>query len=100
MKLTEERVRYVAKLANLSLSEGEVAEMVHHLGGILDHMDRLAEIDTAGVEPMTQVLYEGADASDTLRPDVERESLTNELALANASTSGNGYFKVPKVMER
>lgn len=99
MKLTEQQVRYVARLANLNLTEPEVDRMVHDLGGILEHMDRLALIDTAGVEPMAQVLYE-AEETATLRPDVERAPLDNSIALANATAAGNGYFKVPKVIER
>ncbi len=43
MKLTEKEVRYVANLANLRLTGEEVARMVNDLGGILDHMDKLAE---------------------------------------------------------
>jgi aspartyl-tRNA(Asn)/glutamyl-tRNA(Gln) amidotransferase subunit C len=99
LKLTETEVRYVANLANLNLTEDEIARMVQDLGNILEHMDRLAGIDTEGVEPMSQVLYE-ADETSTLRPDVERAPLGNQLALANAAASGSGYFKVPKVIER
>ena len=99
MKLTETEVRYVANLANLNLTEEEIARMVHDLGSILEHMDRLTGIDTEGVEPMSQVLYE-TDETATLRPDVERAPLGNQLALANAPAAGSGYFKVPKVIER
>jgi aspartyl-tRNA(Asn)/glutamyl-tRNA(Gln) amidotransferase subunit C len=99
MRLTESQVRYVANLANLNLTEDEVTRMVHDLGGILEHMDRLAEIDTEGIEPMTQVLFEGEEGS-ALRADLEREPLGNELALANAPVSGGGCFKVPRVIER
>ena len=99
MKITETEVRYVANLANLNLTEPEIARMVHDLGSILEHMDRLAEIDTEGVEPMAQVLYD-ADETATLRPDAERAPLGNQLALANAPAAGNGYFKVPRVIER
>jgi aspartyl-tRNA(Asn)/glutamyl-tRNA(Gln) amidotransferase subunit C len=99
LKLTEKDVRYVANLANLSLTEEEVGRMVHDLGGILEQMDRLAEIDTKDVEPMAQVLYEAGETA-TLRPDVERAPLGNELAIANAPASGAGYFKVPLVIER
>jgi aspartyl-tRNA(Asn)/glutamyl-tRNA(Gln) amidotransferase subunit C len=97
--LTETDVRYVANLANLSLTQEEVARMVIDLGGILEQMDRLAEIDTEGVEPMTQVLFD-ADDTATLRPDVERAPLGSELAVANAAVTSGGYFKVPKVIER
>lgn len=99
MKLTEDEVRYVANLANLNLAPAEVSRMVHDLAGILEHMDQLAAIDTKGVAPMAQVLYD-AEETATLRPDVERTPLTNELALQNAASSGGGYFKVPKVIER
>lgn len=99
MKLTDKDVRYVANLANLHLSEEEIARMVHDLGSILEHMDRLSGIDTEGVAPMAQVLYE-ADETATLRPDVERAPLGSALALENAPVAGNGYFKVPRVIER
>ncbi len=99
MKITEKEVRYVARLANLELMPDEIDRMVHDLDSILEHMDRLAEIDTAGVEPMSQVLYD-AEETATLRPDMERAPLGNDAALANAPLPGNGYFKVPKVIER
>ncbi|MDE3197519.1 MAG: Asp-tRNA(Asn)/Glu-tRNA(Gln) amidotransferase subunit GatC [Acidobacteriota bacterium] len=99
MKLTEKEVRYVAGLANLNLTEDEIARMVYDLGGILEHMDHLAEIDTDGVEPMAQVLFE-ADETATLRPDVERAPIGSELAVASAPVTSGGYFKVPKVIER
>ena len=99
MKLTETDVRYVANLANLSLTPDEVARMVTDLGGILAQMDRLAEIDTEGVEPMSQVLFESDDTA-TLRPDVERAPLGSDVAAANAAVTSGGYFKVPRVIER
>ena len=99
MKLTDTDVRYVANLANLSLTEEEIGRMAHDLDGILAQMDRLAGIDTEGVAPMAQVLYEASDTA-TLRPDVERAPLGNELAVANAPVTAGGYYKVPKVIER
>lgn len=99
MKITEERVRYVAELASLALTEEEVARMVKDLDGILSHVDKLNELDTAGVEPMTQFLAEAGPLA-TLREDVEQPSLSNEAALANAPLPGAGYFRVPKVIER
>ena len=99
MKLTEDRVRYVADLANLKLSEEEVQKLAHDLGGILEHIDKLNELDTTNVEPMAQVLY-AAEEMATLRHDRERPPLGSEVALENAALSGGGYFKVPRVIER
>ena len=99
MKITEQEVRRVAELANLALSEEEIARMARDLDGILTHIDKLNELDTTGVEPMAQVLYE-AEETATLREDRERPPLGNAAALANAPLAGEGYFKVPKVIER
>ena len=99
MKITEKEVRYVAALANLELTDNEAARLQSDLDGILEHMDRLNEIDTTGVEPMAQVLFDAGDAS-ALREDVPVPPLGNEPALANAPERGAGYFKVPQVIER
>jgi aspartyl-tRNA(Asn)/glutamyl-tRNA(Gln) amidotransferase subunit C len=99
VKITEKEVRYVAGLANLNLTGEETARMQADLDGILEHMARLNEIDTTGVEPMSQVLFD-AEATATLRADVPVPPLGNQAALANAPQSGAGYFKVPKVIER
>jgi aspartyl-tRNA(Asn)/glutamyl-tRNA(Gln) amidotransferase subunit C len=99
VKITEKEVRYVAGLANLSLTQEEILKFAADLDDILTHMDKLNEIDTTGVEPMAQVLFESGETA-TLREDVERPSLENPVALANAPLSGGGYFKVPKVIER
>lgn len=99
MKITNEEVRRVAELASLALRDDEVERMARDLDNILSHIDKLNELDTTGVEPMAQVLFE-AEETATLREDRERPSLTNAEALANAPVSGGGYYKVPKVIER
>jgi aspartyl-tRNA(Asn)/glutamyl-tRNA(Gln) amidotransferase subunit C len=99
VKITEKEVRYVAGLANLNLTEEEVRKFQADLDEILQHVDKLNELDTASVEPMAQVLFEGEEA-ETLRADVPAPPLGNEAALANAPQAGAGYFKVPKVIER
>jgi len=99
VKITEREVRYVADLANLALTDDEVRKFQHDLDEILAHMDRLNEIQTSGVEPMTQVVYEAGETA-TLRPDRERPGIGSELALANAPLASHGYFKVPEVIKR
>lgn len=99
MKLTEQDVRAVADLANLALTDDEVARMCHDLDEILTHIDKLNELDTSGVEPMAQVLFDAGETA-TLREDRERPPVGTGAALANAPLSGAGYFKVPRVIER
>jgi aspartyl-tRNA(Asn)/glutamyl-tRNA(Gln) amidotransferase subunit C len=99
VKITEQEVRRVAELANLALTEDEIARMTQDMDGILTHIDKLSELDTSNVEPMAQVLYDAQDSA-TLREDVERKPLGNADALANAPVAGQGYFKVPRVIEK
>jgi aspartyl-tRNA(Asn)/glutamyl-tRNA(Gln) amidotransferase subunit C len=99
LKITEQEVRHVAGLANLDLSEGEIARMARELDEILTHVEKLSRLDTSGVEPMAQVLAE-TPAEGTLRADSPSATLSNEAALANAPQSAAGQFKVPKVIER
>jgi len=97
MKITEKEVRYVAALANLNLTDAEVAKFRTDLDGILEHIDKLNEVDVSNVAPMAQVLVE---QSDPLREDIPQTPLGSDAALANAPQRGPGYFKVPKVVER
>jgi aspartyl-tRNA(Asn)/glutamyl-tRNA(Gln) amidotransferase subunit C len=99
LNLTEKEVRYVADLANLRLSEEEIHRMSVDLGHILTHIEQLNELDTSNVEPMAQVLF-NEDETASLRDDIQRASLTNPEALQNAPASGQGYYKVPLVIER
>lgn len=99
MKITESEVRDVAGLANLKLSDSEIARLAKDMDEILVYMDALNEIDTATVEPMAQVLYQSEETA-TLRADEIIPPIGNEAALANAPQAGGGYYKVPKVIER
>ena len=99
MKITEQDVRRVADLANLALREDEITRMAQDLDGILGHIDKLNELDTTGVEPMAQVLFD-AEETATLREDRERPCLSNAEAVANAPVTSGGYYKVPRVIER
>ncbi len=99
MKITEKEVRYVAGLANLQLADGEIVKLQADLESILQHFDKLNEVDTSAVAPMAQVLFDAGETA-TLRADVPIAPLGNEAALANAAQKGSGYFKVPKVIER
>jgi aspartyl-tRNA(Asn)/glutamyl-tRNA(Gln) amidotransferase subunit C len=99
VKINQQEVRRVAELANLALTEDEIFRMTQDMDGILTHIDKLNELDTSNVEPMSQVLYDSQETA-TLREDLERKPLGNADALANAPVAGQGYFKVPRVIEK
>jgi aspartyl-tRNA(Asn)/glutamyl-tRNA(Gln) amidotransferase subunit C len=99
LRITEQEVKRVAELANLALSEHEIAHMTEDMSSILTYIDKLNELDTSSVAAMAQVLFEQEETA-TLRADEERPPLSNADAVANAPSSGLGYYKVPKVIER
>ena len=97
MKVTGKDVAYVAELANLELTPGESARMLRDMNAILAHVDKLNELDTSGVEPMTQVM---SDAHDPTRGDVVKPSLDRPAVMAIAPKTDGQFFKVPKVIEK
>jgi aspartyl-tRNA(Asn)/glutamyl-tRNA(Gln) amidotransferase subunit C len=98
MKVTEKEVSHVADLANLELTEQERTRLAKDLNSILEYIDRLNELDTSNVPPMAQVA--GGASGNAMRADELRESLPQEAALQNAPDASDGFFKVPKVIEK
>ena len=99
MKITREDVLKVAALANLELTDAEVDAYRGQLDDILTYIDKLNEIDTSGVEPMTQVVAASADGS-TLREDVVVRSDVITDVLRGAPDPAPLYFRVPRVIEK
>jgi aspartyl-tRNA(Asn)/glutamyl-tRNA(Gln) amidotransferase subunit C len=99
MKISKETVLKVASLANLELSDAEVETYRGQLDDILTYIDKLNEIDTSGVEPMTQVVAVSAEGS-TLRDDVVVHSHVIGEVLGGAPDPAPAYFRVPRVIEK
>jgi aspartyl-tRNA(Asn)/glutamyl-tRNA(Gln) amidotransferase subunit C len=94
MKITEQEVEKVAKLARLELTDVEKAAFTQQLSQILTHVETLKQYDTTGVEPTATVLAQ----SNVFRADEVRQSLPVAQALANAPESAEGFFVVPKII--
>ena len=95
MPLTRAQVRHVAQLARIGLEAGDEEFYAEQLSGILEHIDRLQEVDTDAIPPTAQVV----EIENPLREDVPRPGLTQEQALANAPAAVNGFFRVPSIQE-
>ncbi|MGH2844816.1 MAG: Asp-tRNA(Asn)/Glu-tRNA(Gln) amidotransferase subunit GatC [Thermoleophilaceae bacterium] len=89
--IDRDQVLHVARLARLRLSEEELERMPGELSKILEHVERMDELDLAGVEPTSHVVA----LENVLREDVPRPSLPRERALAGAPDAGDGGFRVP-----
>ena len=89
--IAREQVLHVARLARLRLTEGELQSMTGELSSILDHIEKIGELDLDGVAPTSHVV----ELENVLRPDEPRPSLPRERALGEAPDSDGVGFRVP-----
>jgi aspartyl-tRNA(Asn)/glutamyl-tRNA(Gln) amidotransferase subunit C len=89
--LDRDQVLHVARLARLELGEPEVARMAEELSNVLDHIEKIRELDLDGVEPTSHVI----DVVNALRPDDPTPSLPREVILAAAPEPLHDGFGVP-----
>ena len=95
MKITDETVEYVAALAKLQVKEENKEKTKEDLEKILNYMERMEELDTSYVEPMSHVLpLKNVFREDKVTNQADRESL-----LANAPGQKDFMFQVPKTVE-
>ena len=81
----------MARLARLRLSDEEVERMSSELSSILDHVEKINELDLEGVAPTSHVV----ELENVLRPDEPRPSWPREQILAEAPDVADGFFRVP-----
>jgi aspartyl-tRNA(Asn)/glutamyl-tRNA(Gln) amidotransferase subunit C len=89
--LDRDQVLHVARLARLELSEPEVARMAEELSNVLDHIEKIRELDLDGVAPTSHVI----DVVNALRADDPEPSLPREVILAAAPEPLHDGFGVP-----
>ena len=89
--IDREQVLHVARLARLRLTDDEVERMSSELSTILDHIERINELDLDSVEPTSHVV----EVENVLRADEPRESWPREQILELAPDAGDGGFRVP-----
>lgn len=89
--IDRDQALHVARLARLELSDAELERMAGELSAILDHVERISELDLDGVEPTAHVV----ELENVFRPDEPRPSWERDRILAPAPSSAEGAFRVP-----
>jgi aspartyl-tRNA(Asn)/glutamyl-tRNA(Gln) amidotransferase subunit C len=89
--LDRSEVLHVARLARLRLSDEEVERMSRELSRVLDHIEKISELDLEDVPPTSHVV----EVAGALRPDQPRPSLPRDEALASAPSVAADGFEVP-----
>jgi aspartyl-tRNA(Asn)/glutamyl-tRNA(Gln) amidotransferase subunit C len=98
MPITKTDVEKIAELARLELTAEETDSFTGQLSSILVYIEKLNELDTADVPPMSHCSTAGDDTEYARRDDQARPGLGQQLAVENAPDAEAGYFKVPKVI--
>lgn len=89
--IDRDQVLHVARLARLELSEDEVERMSGELSKILDHIEKIGELDLEDVAPTSHVV----ELENVLRADEPRPSLPRDVALGQAPDADGQGFRVP-----
>lgn len=95
MAVTKKDVDTIATLARLSFNDEEKEELINTLNSILEYFDKLSELDTENVEPLTHIL----PVQNVMREDIVMKSFDQETTLANAPKHDRGHFVIPKVID-
>ncbi len=93
--ISDETIDYVGILAKLELSPEEREQAKKDMGRMLDYIDKLNELDTSAVEPMSHVF----PVHNVFREDVVENGDDRENMLKNAPAKKEGSYQVPKTVE-
>ena len=95
MSVDKNTVRKVARLARIAVPEDRLEPMAGELNGILAWIEQLNEVDVEGVDAMTTPVA----MTLPMRDDIISDGNIREKVLANAPSTEDGFFVVPKVVE-
>ncbi len=93
--ISDETIEYVGILAKLELSDEEKEQAKSDMGRMLDYIDKLGELDTTDVEPMSHVF----PVQNVFREDVVTNGDDREQLLSNAPQEKDGMFMAPRTFE-
>ena len=95
MSIDLKTIKHISKLSRISVSEQKAKKLVNDLNSIFDFIEKLNELKTDNVEPLTSI----AETTLKLRIDeVKSKNLRNEI-IKNSPQENEDYFVVPKVIE-
>jgi aspartyl-tRNA(Asn)/glutamyl-tRNA(Gln) amidotransferase subunit C len=95
MKIDRPLLDKIAHLARLEFAEKDAEKMMRDMSEIVEWVEKLNEVNTDGVEPLTSMSHE----INVLREDEVKDHLDHDRALRNAPKKDDDYFRVPKVLE-
>ena len=95
MSIDLKTIKHISKLSRISVDEKKAEKLASDLNSIFDFIEKLNELKTKNVEPLTSV----AETTLKLRPDVVKSKNLREQIIKNSPKDNEDYFVVPKVIE-
>jgi len=95
MTIDLKKVKYISKLARISLDEAKANKLAGDLNSIFDFIEKLNELKTDNIEPLTSI----AKTTLRLREDKIKSENIREKILKNSPEDNKDFFVVPKVVE-
>ena len=94
MSVSRKDVEHIAELARLKFNEDELENFTNQLNEILAYVEKLNELDTENVEPLSHPV----EGKNVFRDDIVLPSVPRDEALKNAPGKDEQFFHVPKVI--
>lgn len=94
MAVTKKEIEKIAELARIKFSDEELESFTPQMNEILSYMDKLNELDTENVKPLSHPV----EQTNVFRDDIVKPSISNQDALKNAPAKDDNHFRVPKVI--
>ena len=95
MSINLKTIKHISKLSRISVDEKKAEKLAGDLNSIFDFIEKLNELKTDNVEPLTSV----AETILKLRPDEVKSKNIREQIVKNSPQDNEDYFVVPKVIE-
>ena len=95
MEITKELFEKISHLSRLRFTDKEQEQMMRDMSKIISWVKKLEEVDTRGVEPMTNMAHE----KSSMRKDQVGIHLSKDKVLKNAPATNNDFIRVPKVID-
>ena len=96
MEVNDALIDNLSNLARLEFNAAEKEAIKNDLQRMIHFVEKLAELDTTGVEPLLHMSPE----TNVLREDIPQDSISRREALAAAPATDGTYFEVPKVIKK
>ena len=95
MTIDLKTIKHISKLSRISVDDKKAKKLAGDMNSIFDFIEKLNELDTDNVEPLTSV----AEPTLKLRVDEVKSGNIREQVLKNSPDENEDFFVVPRVVE-